>query len=310
MNLEIFEEVKAIHEASKGERVWTNDLAIRYGYPSSEAMRSAYRRAKKIYGTTQVAPKRPRVGVVDIETLPMEVYSFGLYDQNIGIEQIISDMCVLSWAGKFLNEPDIYSDILTPKEAPQKDDRRIVQSCHGFIDQCDVVIGHNWVAFDGKILNTQFLLYGLSPVQYTAVDTLTTARSNFRFSSNKLRFLNEKLGIRNKLDNSGFPLWRKCHQGDKDSLKLMLEYNIGDILATESLFYRLRPFIKGFNVSLYNEIEGYQCPACGSSDLVVKGYKYTTGGKYESVRCSSCGCISRKKQNLISKEKRKNILVK
>jgi len=33
----------------------------------------------------------------------------------------------------------------------------------------------------------------------------------------------------------------------------MLEYNEGDISATEELFYKLRPYVRGFNIALYNE---------------------------------------------------------
>jgi hypothetical protein len=313
LNSNTFYEINKIHENAKpNDRIWTNELAVEYGYPSSEAMRSAYRRAKKVYGAEKTFEIKnntgPRIGIIDIETLPMEVYSFGLFDQNIGINQIISDMCVLSWAGKFLNESEIYGDILTSKEAPKKDDKRIVASSHDFLSKCDIVIGHNLISFDGKILNTQFLLYDMMPIKYVSVDTLIVAKNNFRFSSNKLAFINQKLGIRNKIDNEGFVLWSECHKGNKESLDEMMKYNIGDVLSTETLFYKIRPYVKNFNVALYNEINEYQCPVCGSTNLNVEGYKYLSAGKYESVRCIDCGCISRKRENLLDKKKRKSLL--
>jgi hypothetical protein len=305
-------------EWKKNERkpFWSR-LAKEYGLRDGEYLRSTFkaqRKRLKIY--REESPeiinnslKIPRVGIVDLETLPAEVYTFRLYDQNIGIEQVISDICLLSWSGKFLNESEIYSDVLTKIEAPKKKDERIVRSCWEFIAGCDVVIGHNWSGFDGRILNTLFLQYDLPPLKYVAVDTYLCAKSNFRFTSNKLKFINNKLGIRNKVDNDGFVLWKQCHQGDQEALDKMLEYNIGDIFATEQLFYKMRPYIRNFNVALYNEIDDYQCPVCGSLHLKSEGFYFTSAGKWETVRCDNCQCVSRKKENLLSKDKKKVLLV-
>jgi hypothetical protein len=282
----------------------------------SEVLRCRFRRERKklgIHKEDKIIKKEtyssPRVGILDIETLPAETLNFSLFSQDMGVEQVISDVCLLSWAGKFLNEPDIYSDILTSKEAPKKDTKRIVSSCHDFMSKCDVIIGHNFVAFDAKLMNTFFLKYDFQPLKYTAVDTLLVARNSFRFSSNKLAFINRQLGIREKISNDGFVLWRRCLQGDQESLDAMMEYNIGDIFSTEQLFYKIRPYIKNFNVALYNEIDEYQCPVCGSLNLKSNGFYFSPSGKWESVVCEDCKCVSRKKQNLLDKEKRKSLLV-
>lgn len=316
MKQEIFDDCLKMWSSSDGHTEFWKTLAEKWDYPSSESLRQEFKHARKQKGIKkedkviiQETKNGPRIGIIDLESLPILSYHFGLFDINIGIEQIVSDMCVLSWAGKFLNEPDIYSDILTSKEAPRKDDKRIVSSAHDFMSKCDIIVGHNWSNFDGKIFNTQFLLYGMNPVKYIAVDTLMVAKNNFRFSSNKLAFLNKKLGIRDKISNEGFPLWIKCHQGDQDALDEMMRYNVGDVIATESLFLKLRPYVKNINIALYNEIDEYQCPACGSTNLRVDGYKYLSAGKYESIRCVDCGSISRKKENLLSKDKRKSLLV-
>jgi len=50
-----------------------------------------------------------------------------------------------------------------------------------------------------KLINSAFLECGFPPLKYKVVDTLTVARQNFKFSSNKLAYLNKKLGIRNKI---------------------------------------------------------------------------------------------------------------
>ena len=249
-----------------------------------------------------------KIGVVDIETLPGIAYVWGMYDQNISQTQLIEESCLLSWAGKFLNHSEVYGDVLSPKEAVNRNPKRISLSAYDFISQCQIVIGHNWINFDGKTLNNYFLMYA-NPVRYQVIDTLQVARNNFKFMSNKLSFINEKLGIRNKVDNSGFSLWKGCSEGDKKSLQTMMDYNFGDILATEELYYKLRSFIPNHpNLAKYNEIEDEQCPVCLGTELNVEGVYYTK--QYESLRCSNCGSISRRKSNLFSKNKRKNLLSK
>lgn len=256
-----------------------------------------------------VPETEPRVGIFDVETLPMEAYMWRMFDQLTTIDQIISPTCLLSWAGKFLNEPTLYSDVLNPEEAPIKNDSRIVQSCWEFLNQCQVVIGHNIQQFDTKHMNTFFLKHGLLPLKYIQIDTCLIARQNFNFDSNKMGFINRSLGIKTKIENEGFPLWRKCHHGDKAALKRMQEYNVNDVFASEDLFYKVRPFVKNFNVALYNEMTTNQCPHCGSTKLTSNGWWTTPAGKWESMRCTNCGGLSRTKYNELDKEKKKELLV-
>jgi hypothetical protein len=302
---------------NKENKSW-DTLAEQFYFGSGEKLRDKFRKELKKQGISKKNNEKfekdghdsPKIIVCDIETLPGVGYFWSIWDQNIGLEQIISDVCLLGWAGKFLNEPEMYSDILLPKEAIKKDDKRLTKSCWDFLSQADVVIGHNFSSFDAKSINTAFLQYDLPPLKFITIDTLMIAKQNFRFSSNKLKFINKKLGIRDKMDNDGFLLWKSCHEGDPVALQTMKEYNEGDIIATEELFYKLRPYIRNFNISLYNDIIEYQCPVCGSTNLNIEGYYYTgNAGKYESVRCLDCKCVSRKKNNLLTKDKRKNLLI-
>jgi hypothetical protein len=301
------------------QRSW-KDLAKEYGFSSGESIRASFKRERRARGlpnknqiqnniVIENKPKNtPRIGVMDCETLPILSYNWALFDQNISIGQIVKDMSLLSWSGKYLNESKIYSDILLSSECENRLDQRIVQSAHDFISSCDIIIGHNWSEFDGKIFNTLFLEYGFSPVKYKTIDTLAIAKFNFRFTSRKLEFINNKLGIRNKISTEGFALWARCDRGDQEALNTMLEYNIGDIYATEQLFYKIRPYVNNINVALYNEIEECQCPNCGNLELQHEGYYLTKVSKFESLRCLKCGAVSRRRDNLVSKEKRKNLL--
>jgi len=251
----------------------------------------------------------PRVGVCDIETLPGIGFYFDIFNTNIGIDQIITDTCMLGWAGKFLNEPEMYSDIMTSKEAKERDTTRITKSIWEFLSKCDYVVGHNFQSFDRPFINTEFLKHGLSPLKYTVIDTLLISRQNFKMDSNKLKFIAQKMDMQRKIDNSGFPLWRSCSDGKQEALDEMKNYNLGDILSTEDWFYLIRPYVKNLNVALFNEISDPQCPVCGSTNLKQENYFYTYQGKWNSIRCLDCKCVSRSKENLLAKDKKKSLLI-
>jgi hypothetical protein len=324
LNSDIFEECLKHYKSNFTLGEDWNSLANSFGYENGEVLRWSFKderqrrgipgKNKSITttspdGVVHITYPAPRVVICDIETLPGIGYFWGIFNENIGIDQIIQDTCLLGWAGKYLNESKMYSDILTSEEAKARDDKRLAISCWDFLSQADVIIGHNFVAFDDKMINTAYLKHNLPPLKHTVIDTLLIARQNFRFSSNKLKFINQKLGIRNKIDNSGFPLWSACSNGDSKALKTMQSYNEGDILATEELYYKVRPYVRNFNIALYNETTDYICPVCGSKNLTKEGFYYTSAGKWESVRCQDCKCISRKKTNLLSKDKKKSLLI-
>jgi hypothetical protein len=91
---------------------------------------------------------RPIIAVMDIESLPAISFHWDMYDVNIGKDQIIEDICLLSWAAKILNSTEIYSDILTSEEAKNRDPERIALSAWKFLNSVDIVIGHNWNGYD------------------------------------------------------------------------------------------------------------------------------------------------------------------
>lgn len=284
------------------------DIAKRFD-TTKERARAAYRRAVGAKQSAYVKPSAPLVAVLDIETLPMIIYAWGLWDEHNTIEQVITDSCMLSWAGKYLNGAQMHSDVMTPDEAKRRDTARITTSLWDFLHGVDAVIGHNFAGFDVKYINTEFLRHGLPPLKFIIIDTLQVARKNFHFSSNKMKFINDQLGIRNKIDNGGFPLWRACSEGDADALKSMLEYNEGDIGATEDLYHRLKCYVKNFNIALYNESTEMQCPVCGSMDLTSEGNYYTPAGLWDSFRCDKCQSLTRGKINYLTSKKKKSLLV-
>lgn len=298
---------------------WPN-LAAKYNYSSIESLRSEFKRERSKRGIIKTdgrtIQQNPIVGVMDVETLPIRLggdsaYIWGIRDQYITYDMVEKDSHMLSWAGKYLYNSEIYSDIMNPIEAITYDSKRITSTAMQFINSCDIIIGHNWDYFDGKIINSELMYNELPPVKYRSIDTYKLLKAHFRETSYKLKDINKKYGIRNKVSNEGFELWKKCAKGDKKSLNEMLIYNQGDILSTEDLFWKIQPYVNNAlpNFSTYKTEETRVCH-CGSDEFLANGYWYTQQAKYNRLRCAECGSVHRGKKNLLSKDKTKSLLIR
>ena len=243
--------------------------------------------------------KLPKILIFDIETAPMQAFVWKRYKENVSLEQTISESFMLCWSAKWLYNEEVLGDALTPKEAVAEDDSRIVKSLYDLINKADIIVAYNGRNFDIPYMNQRFLVYGFPPYVPThIVDPYETAKSVFRFSSNKMDNIATQLGLQNKI-KTDFSLWKGCIYGDKKSLEDMLAYNKQDVIVLEEIYCRMLPWIKNHpNISNYLENKE-SCTRCGSERLVkLDRYFYTPSGRYELYRCKSCGSIFRGKKNL------------
>jgi hypothetical protein len=186
-----------------------------------------------------------KVLIIDIETRSLVVKTWGLFDQNIGLNQVVEDGGILSWSAKWIGSDTVlYKDVKGDKSK----EKELLAPLWKLMDDADIVIGQNSNSFDIKKLNAKFLEYNLgSPSEYKKIDTLRMARKHYGFLSNKLEYLSKKLCTIKKLTHSKFPgfsLWDQCEKGNKEAWKEMKIYNMADVSATEELFLKLSEFDK------------------------------------------------------------------
>jgi hypothetical protein len=227
-----------------------------------------------------------RILLLDIETAPNLVHVWGLWQQNVGLPQIIDSGYVLCWSAKWLDQEDVMFSS-TYHDGREK----MLNTIHALLDEADAVIHYNGTKFDIPTLNKEFLVDGLAPPSpVKQIDLLRTARSQFRFPSNKLDYVSQTLGLGKKIKHIGHELWIQCMNNDKDAWHQMMEYNINDVILLEKVYNKLLPWIKGHpNVSLYNEDqETVTCPACGGTHLQKRGFFYTNSYKYQRYQCQGC----------------------
>lgn len=251
----------------------------------------------------------PKVLVLDIETLPLVCYSWSLGKVHLNSEQVIRDWCVASWSAKWLNDKDVYGGALTPAEALERRDKRIMEDVWKFVEDCDVIIAHNGDNFDIVRLNTRFILNGLKPpLSYQSIDTLKLARRKFAFTSNKLDYISKLLSLEGKIKTE-FELWRRVDVGDQQAIDRMLEYNKRDVTLLEEVYHVLgawMPSHPNFGMMIDDNVS--MCPHCMSMDLDWVGTYRTLVGEYATCRCNVCGFIGRSRITSLSKKKRESLI--
>lgn len=254
--------------------------------------------------------KIPAVLLIDTETLPLQVYTWHTSKQRINHNQIIEDFCLVSWSAKWLFEAEMYSDVLTPKEAVRREDKRICQSLWKLLEKADVVCGHNLIKFDNRKINGRFLLNDIKPPSpYQFIDTLKESQKAFGFSSHRLDYLGQIFVEKQKI-KTDFELWIRCCNGEENALQEMVTYNEEDVRLLEDVYVKIRPYIKSHpNLALYAETEDMICPNCGGNKLTECGVYTTMLNQYESLRCDCCGAVSRKRTTIVSASKNKRLLV-
>lgn len=255
----------------------------------------------------------PRILIIDIETAPMELYGYGLRDQNFSINQIKQDWYVLSWAAKWHDAPAdqiMYADNRHAEDIT--DDYGIISQIWQLLMDADIVVGQNSVKFDTKKLNARFIKHGFPPpTSYRQIDTYKIGRKVFGFTSYKLEYMSGLLCKKyQKLKHakfSGFELWLQCLKRNPEAWEEMELYNKYDILSTEELWTILRPYDKTINLNVYFDSMANKC-FCGSSDLKFTGYVYTNAARKERYNCAECNCEFVGRENILSKEKKQNLL--
>lgn len=252
----------------------------------------------------------PKILILDLESSPLVSYHFQMWKVNIGLNQVIIKPHLLTWAAKWFNESNTFSDKLTSEEALANDDYRIVSSLWDIMNEADIIVAHYGDKFDLPLANARFAIHNMNPLSpYKSVDTKSVASKNFKLYSNKLDAIAELFGFEGKI-STDFLLWRGCMEGDNESLQLMETYNIQDVIVLENVYRKLLPYIKNHpNANLYNNSEEPGCTRCGSHSLTPLDKKHiTTVSVFDTYRCDDCGAISRERKSSVPKIKRTSLL--
>lgn len=246
------------------------------------------------------AVNTPRIVTLDIETAPLQSYHWGLWDQQIGLEQISVEWSILSFSAKWLDEKDVlYMDTGGRGAKNVRDDSKLLKALWDLLNEANIVVTQNGQAFDIKKINARLVQSGFKPYSpVRVVDTKLIAQKHFAFTSNKLAWMSKHLTDTKKQVHKAFPgfeLWQECLRDNKKAWAEMKRYNIADTRATEELYLKLLPWMSGHpNLGVYADAE--VCPKCGSAKVQRRGTERTQSGEYQRYQCQNCGGWSRGRQ--------------
>lgn len=243
--------------------------------------------------------------LLDIETAPLVVFCWGLFDQNISHKHIVSAGYVLCWSAQWYGSDEIFFD-----SVHHSSPRKMLQGIHKLLDEADCVIHYNGKKFDIPVLNAEFLKHDIKPpAPYRQIDLYQVVKATFRLPSNKLDYVLQHVDMPGKEPNEGMELWKGCMDGKDSSWADMRRYNTGDTARLGPLYERLRPWIKSHpNHGLYDEPGLPVCTNCGSGHLQRRGYSYTPLNKFARYRCMACGTWGREAISELPKEDRQMML--
>ena len=231
-----------------------------------------------------------KILLLDIEVAPNTAHVWGIYDQNISINQLLESSYTMCYAAKWYGDNKLHFKSVYKHG---KDD--MLKSIHAMMEEADAIVHYNGSRFDIPILQKEFLLNNMSPPSpVKQIDLLQVARRQFRFVSNKLDYVSQQLGLGSKTEHEGHTLWVKCMANDRKAWKTMEEYNKNDVVLLEKVYDKFKGWIKSHpNHNVFAEHANTVCPNCGSSKLNKRGFAITLTRKYQRYQCMGCGSWSK-----------------
>lgn len=186
-----------------------------------------------------------RTLLFDVETTPNLSYTWG-GKREVNVIEFLKEGYMISFAWRWLNESKVNCLSLpmfgSYKKAPENN-KLLMLELKKLYEKADRVIGHNLVAFDDKVANTNWIDNDILPpkLHYTT-DTLKLARKYFKFGSNSLKDLAIRLKLPHKAETGGFKLWLGCMHGVAADWRTMESYNKQDIVVLDGVHTKFLPY--------------------------------------------------------------------
>lgn len=239
-----------------------------------------------------------KVLYVDLETSPNIADVWGLWQQNVGLVQLRESTRIMGFGYKWrdgksvrwVGEYDAATGEFSNRQA-------MLEQAHRLYDRADVVVTYNGDRFDHLHFNREWVEAGMTPPSpVVSLDLFKVVKKQFRFPSNKLAYVADRLLGDTKIKHSGHQMWRDCLDPDVEPERrrrawaAMAKYCRQDVALMEPLHTKLLPWLPSkVNAALIAGGEVFACQKCGGEDLEKRGLAYTATRAYQQYRCRGCG---------------------
>jgi len=146
----------------------------------------------------------PKLTYLDIECSPALDWTYGLFNQNLGIHQIVEHPRVIGFA---LKEDDAKTKWYSEYHHGRT---RMLEEFWHTLDRADYVIGWNSQGFDTKWMHGELIIdlpdWG-PPSPYQNLDLMREWKGLTRTISNKLDYVSDRLLDERKIQENALTLW-------------------------------------------------------------------------------------------------------
>lgn len=275
----------AFQDDSKTKTEIQKNLSERYGV-TERAIRawSSMLGIGRIYNPTSVIDEA-KVLVYDIETSRVTAKVWWTGKQYVNHTQLIDEPAIISISWKWLGDDSVKALTWDKNHC----DKSMLEAFLLEYNEADMVIGQNNDKFDNRWLNARAMKHDLFiNTQIRSFDIMKQTKRLFRIPSYSMAYVSRFLGITEKQSHEGIIMWDKIEHGtdeeQKEYLEKMIEYNIGDIVTTEEMYYKLRKYMgHKLHFGVFNGNEKYSSPISGSTNVELFKTTYTAMGTIQHI---------------------------
>jgi hypothetical protein len=231
-----------------------------------------------------------KILIYDIETPRLRANVWWSGKQFVNGNDVIDEPKIITVAWKWFGENKVF----TKTWDENHDDRELVEVFLKEYNEADLVVGVNNNNFDNRWVNARAMKHGLHVNMFVkSLDLQKQMKRIARLPSYALKYMCKFFDVTMKLGHEGLLMWEMVQYGtpaqQKEYLKKMEVYNIGDIISTEEVYVKMIPYMRHaahLGVAVGND--KYSCPTCGETEkLIYLGDTITPAGTIQ--RLMKCG---------------------
>ena len=230
-----------------------------------------------------------KIMVYDVESSQINAKIWWGGKQFVNHTQLKSETKVITVAWQWLGENKIHTLVWDENH----NDKELLTKFAEEFNKADLIIGVNNDNFDNRLVQARFAKYNIPHnTCIRSFDIQKEAKKRFRIPSYSMAYMCRFFDVEQKLEHEGIKMWDKVEDGSpeeqKEYLQKMVTYNIGDIVSTSALYYRLRPFF-GHHVHLGVGLgePAWSCPDTGSENVELFKTTWTKAGTIRRIMISN-----------------------
>lgn len=219
--------------------------------------------------------------------------------ESTGLKANFATMLCIGW--KWLGEPQYTTKVLSVQDTngvckccarivDPSNDKALLEQVYPVLSEADAWLTWYGKGFDEKFLQTRLLYHRLKPLPPVYhIDGWATPRSKLLLHSNRLKAVQDFLGIKDGKTTLMPEAWQDAMGGGLKGMSYITHHNYKDVIVLEKVYNELLPLIsKHPNWNHWTNAKKIRCPNCGNP-VQYRGYHHTKRAVQHRIQCQTCG---------------------